>query len=113
MSERMRPWASGSSAPAAARQADKSEAAGRRRPPPVRTKDDDVALLEAVLAHSATRKLPAQTPTPISTSMSTSVPASVADELQRCGALGGAASATCRARTCVQHPTTPACLHIP
>lgn len=63
--------------------------------PPRSAGDDDVALLEAVLAHSATRQPP------------TTVP--VAEEIQQCAKLGGAAAATCRARICVQHPTTPAC----
>jgi hypothetical protein len=59
-------------------------------------KDDDVALLEAVMAHSATRKTVPQTP-------------SVADAFQQCSALAGGAAATCRARVCVQHPTSLAC----
>lgn len=58
-------------------------------------KDDDVALLEAVLAHSAKRPAAA--------------PATPAEELQRCTQLNDAAAATCRARICVRHPTTPAC----
>lgn len=55
--------------------------------------DDDVALLEAMFAHSSARK-----PAP-----------SVADELQRCNSLSGASAATCRARVCVQNPTANAC----
>ncbi|TAK93969.1 MAG: hypothetical protein EPO09_10910 [Aquabacterium sp.] len=59
-----------------------------------KSKDDDVALLEAMFAH--TRPRPAAT--------------SVADELkQRCGGLNGADAATCRARVCVQNPTAAAC----
>lgn len=59
-------------------------------------KDEDVALLEAVLAHSASRQPPA--------------PAlSVTEALRRCGELEGAASAICRARVCVGSPTAAAC----
>lgn len=65
-----------------------------KRPPNSKGKDEDVALLEAMFAH--TRPRPAAT--------------SVADELkQRCGSLNGADAATCRARVCVQNPTAPAC----
>lgn len=65
-----------------------------KRPTSNKGKDDDVALLEAMFAH--TRPRPAAT--------------SVADELkQRCGSLNGAEAATCRARVCVQNPTAAAC----
>jgi hypothetical protein len=57
--------------------------------------DEDVALLEAMFAH--TRPRPAET-------------VSVSEQLrQHCGALSGAEAATCRARICVQNPTAAAC----
>lgn len=57
---------------------------------------DDVALVEAMLAHSNPRKTqPAPT---------------VA--LQQCGAGSSAETAVCRARVCVQNPSLPAC-HTP
>lgn len=54
---------------------------------------DDVALVEAMLAHAAPRKVAPQ-PT-------------VA--LQQCGAGNSPEAAVCRARVCVQHPSLPAC----
>ncbi|MBI3380938.1 MAG: hypothetical protein HY019_02930 [Aquabacterium sp.] len=55
--------------------------------------DDDVALLEAMFAH--TRPRPTE---------------SVAEEIKRrCGTLSGPDAATCRARVCVQNPTAAAC----
>ncbi|MFT3856099.1 MAG: hypothetical protein QM742_00795 [Aquabacterium sp.] len=62
-------------------------------------KDDDVALLEAVMAHSGARKPPPPSPAPLS----------VKDALQRCAPLTGGAAATCQARICVQHPSAPEC----
>jgi hypothetical protein len=57
-------------------------------------RDEDVALLEAMFAHTGARK----------------PPASVAEELaSTCGGLSGAQAATCRARICVQHPTASVC----
>lgn len=65
-----------------------------KRTPARKSKDEDVALLEAMFAH--TRPRPASV--------------SVADELkQRCGSLSGAEAATCRARVCVQNPTAAVC----
>ncbi|MBI5925229.1 MAG: hypothetical protein HY836_06480 [Aquabacterium sp.] len=65
-----------------------------KRTPASKSKDEDVALLEAMFAH--TRPRPASV--------------SVADELkQRCGSLSGAEAATCRARVCVQNPTAAVC----
>ena len=61
-----------------------------------RTESEDVALLEAVLAHTATRG--AATP-----------PVPVTEALQQCEKRSGGAAATCRARICVQHPGTSAC----
>lgn len=56
--------------------------------------DDDVALLEAMFAH--TRPRPAAE--------------SAADEIRRrCSGLSGADAATCRARVCVQNPTAAVC----
>lgn len=78
----------------AAADAARNSASASKRTPSSKGKDDDVALLEAMFAH--TRPRPA---TP-----------SVADELkQRCGSLSGADAATCRARVCVQNPTAAAC----
>jgi hypothetical protein len=56
--------------------------------------DEDVALLEAMFAHTGSRK----------------APVSVAEEIKRqCSQLAGAEAATCRARLCVQNPTAPVC----
>jgi hypothetical protein len=64
--------------------------------------DDDVALLEAMFAHTRTR--------PAAPSAGAAPAAlSVADELKRCGSLSGGAAATCRARICVQNPAAAAC----
>lgn len=57
--------------------------------------DEDVALLEAMFAH--TRPRPAAIE-------------SAADEIKRrCNGLNGADAATCRARVCVQNPTAAVC----
>lgn len=67
-----------------------------KRTPASKSKDEDVALLEAMFAHTRPRPAPATL--------------SVAEELkQRCGSLSGAEAATCRARVCVQNPTAAAC----
>lgn len=64
--------------------------------------DADVALLEAMFAH--TRAKPATPPKTAASSVS------VSDELKkRCGSLSGASAATCRAQVCVQNPTAAAC----
>ncbi len=64
--------------------------------------DADVALLEAMFAH--TRAKPATPPKTAASSVS------VSDELKkRCGSLIGASAATCRAQVCVQNPTAAAC----
>jgi hypothetical protein len=56
--------------------------------------DEDVALLEAMFAHTGSRK----------------APVSVAEEIKRqCSQLAGAEAATCRARLCVQNPTASVC----
>lgn len=60
------------------------------------TSHEDVALVEAMLAHAGPRKAP---PSP-----------SVA--LQQCGTGSSPETAVCRARVCVQHPSLPAC-HAP
>ncbi len=103
-----RPLPVKTAAPAAA-SADAQADAGstvRRRAVAVRAKDDDVALLEAVLAHSATRQ--AQPPEP------SADPDAPAIALARCAALGGGgAAATCRAAVCVEHPTLAACHQAP
>ena len=57
---------------------------------------DDVALLEAMLAHAGPRKATAQ-PT---------------KALQQCGTGSSPETAVCRARVCVQNPSLPAC-HTP
>lgn len=65
-----------------------------KRAQPVRQRDEDVALLEAMFAHTHARQ----------------APVSVADELrQECGRLSGGEAATCRARICVQNPTATVC----
>jgi hypothetical protein len=56
--------------------------------------DEDVALLEAMFAHTGARK----------------PPVSVAEEIKRqCSQLAGAEAATCRARLCVQNPSANVC----
>ncbi len=57
---------------------------------------EDVALVEAMLAHAGPRKAPP--------------PPTVA--LQQCGTGSSPETAVCRARICVQHPSLPAC-HTP
>ena len=57
---------------------------------------DDVALVEAMLAHAGPRKAP---------------PAPTA-QLQQCGSGSSPETAVCRAKVCVQHPSLPAC-HTP
>lgn len=70
--------------------------AATRRAQNSKGQDEDVALLEAMFAHTR--------PRPVAAAVS------VADELkQRCGSLSGADAATCRARICVQNPTATAC----
>lgn len=60
------------------------------------TSQDDVALVEAMLAHAGPRKAP---PSP-----------TVA--LQQCGSGTSPQTSVCRAKVCVQHPSLPAC-HTP
>lgn len=57
---------------------------------------DDVALVEAMLAHAGPRKAP---PPPT-------------EALRQCGADSSPEASVCRARVCVQHPSLPAC-HTP
>lgn len=66
-----------------------------------RTRNDDVALLEAMFAHSGTRRAAANS--------ATSTPSSTADALGQCGSASSADAAVCRARVCVQNPTAAAC----
>lgn len=62
------------------------------------SKDDDVALLEAMFAHTGNNR--AASPPPMSP----------AEEIKtRCDVQSGAAAATCRARVCVQNPSAPVC----
>jgi hypothetical protein len=61
------------------------------------SKDDDVALLEAMFAHTNGRRQSA----------------SVADELRRCTSLESHAAETCRAKVCRQNPKAPACQAAP
>lgn len=57
--------------------------------------DEDVALLEAMFAHTGPRKKPA---------------VNVSEQLKtQCGGLAGASAATCRARICVQNPSAAEC----
>jgi hypothetical protein len=65
-------------------------------PHKTRKPDDDVALLEAMLAHTGAAPHVQVL--------------SAAEEIRsRCNALHGADAATCRARVCVQHPTASVC----
>lgn len=76
----------------ASKQAKSAPATGKRTQAGGRN-DEDVALLEAMFAH--TRPRPSE---------------SAADEIKRrCGGLSGPDAATCRARVCVQNPTAPVC----
>ncbi|MGC4061696.1 MAG: hypothetical protein QM749_12950 [Aquabacterium sp.] len=62
------------------------------------SRDDDVALLEAMFAHTGSNR--AASPPPMS----------AAEEIKtRCDVQSGAAAATCRARVCVQNPSAPIC----
>ena len=62
---------------------------------PKNTKDEDVALLEAMFAHTGNRSTPAM---------------SADEEIRtRCNVQSGAAAATCRAKVCVQNPSAAAC----
>lgn len=77
-----------------AKPASKNIAAAAKHTQPARQHDEDVALLEAMFAHTHARQ----------------APVSVADELrQECGRLSGGEAATCRARICVQNPTATVC----
>lgn len=65
-----------------------------KRPQASSRNDEDVALLEAMFAHTRPRP----------------VVESAADEIKRrCSSLSGADAATCRARVCVQNPTAAVC----
>lgn len=76
----------------ASKQAKSAPSTGKRTQAGGRN-DDDVALLEAMFAH--TRPRPTE---------------SVAEEIKRrCGNLSGPDAATCRARVCVQNPTAAVC----
>lgn len=69
-------------------------ATGTSRPRDSRPRaQDDVALLEALLAHASTKR----------------APPSAAEGLATCARLQGAEAAVCRARVCVQHPTATQC----
>ena len=62
---------------------------------PKSAKDEDVALLEAMFAHTGNRSAPAM---------------SADEEIKtRCNVQSGAAAATCRAKVCVQNPSAAAC----
>ena len=65
----------------------------RRQNTPLRH-DEDVALLEAMFAHTRSRKAPNSTAEDLKT---------------RCGGLVGAAAATCQASVCVQNPSASVC----
>jgi hypothetical protein len=69
---------------------------GRNTQPEAGASHEDVALVEAMLAHAGPRQAP---PSPTAA-------------LQRCGAGNAPEVAVCRARICVQHPSLPAC-HAP
>lgn len=87
-----------------------------------RPRSDDVALLEAMFTHTsqtgslrgtpaANRKAagPSSAPAQASDAASTTTSASATESLRQCGGASSADAAVCRARVCVQHPTTPAC----
>lgn len=71
-----------------------SASANNKREPV--TSQEDVALVEAMLAHAGPRKAP---PSPTLA-------------LQQCGTGTSAQTSVCRAKVCVQHPSLPAC-HTP
>lgn len=73
-----------------------AQRAGASAPREAVTSQDDVALVEAMLAHAGPRKAP---PSP-----------TVA--LQQCGTGTSPQASVCRAKVCVQHPSLPAC-HTP
>lgn len=76
----------------ASKQAKSAPSTGKRTQAGGRN-DDDVALLEAMFAHTRPRSTE-----------------SVAEEIKRrCGNLSGPDAATCRARVCVQNPTAAVC----
>ena len=78
----------------------KSAAKPNKRSAPSTRKDEDVALLEAMFAHTGNRASTAP-PQPM---------LSAAEEIKtRCDVQSGAAAATCRARVCVQNPSAPVC----
>lgn len=91
-------------APAATAVAASEQAARQAKPTAQRTggkrdagaSHDDVALVEAMLAHAGPRKAP---PSPT-------------EALRQCGADSSPEASVCRARVCVQHPSLPAC-HTP
>lgn len=102
--------------------------AERRESRESRPRSDDVALLEAMFTHTgqtnqtsqtgslrntpaANRKTagPSSASTRASDAAPTGTPASATEALRQCGAASSADAAVCRARVCVQHPTTPAC----
>ena len=66
-----------------------------------RSRNDDVALLEAMFAHSGTRRSAVTT--------AATAPSSTADALRQCGSASSADAAVCRARVCVQNPSAAAC----
>lgn len=79
-----------------------------------RPRSDDVALLEAMFTHTSqtgNRKTAGPSPAPAQASDAapTTTSASATESLRQCGGASSADAAVCRARVCVQHPTTPAC----
>jgi hypothetical protein len=62
------------------------------------SKDEDVALVEAMFQHSGTRRHPKSELTATATALQ-----------HQCADLNGAQAATCRARFCVQHTGTAPC----
>lgn len=84
-----------SAKPGAQRTSAQGSASANNKREPV-TSQDDVALVEAMLAHAGPRKAP---PSPTLA-------------LQQCGTGTSAQTSVCRAKVCVQHPSLPAC-HTP
>lgn len=106
-----RPGPSASTATATA-PADTRAAATRRK---ASSKDEDVALVEAMFEHASPRRqtalaAAAATNPSVGAKASPDSSSAVSDELQRrCANLSGPEAATCRAKVCVQSPKAAAC----
>lgn len=74
-------------------------------------RNDDVALLEAMFAHSGTRRAAPAAQAPTASARPATPPASTStsEALRQCGGASSADAAVCRARVCVQNPSASAC----